>query len=411
MRGRSLINDLRIPGETRLIRARAGFRPIIRIDRPVLDAVRAQPAVFVLEGKTLILDSLDIIINVRDLPASQSCLFSCSGANLTLRNCTITLVNPANQPFTLIRAEGSAARGSRIRLEGSLIRGLLTSGFELASGSVDVAMRDTVFLGSQGPIVAGVGPGGGPSVLRGRVRARRSRPRSSRCRTELSLRGRDRRLLTVRSFDTAFGRFQGAGIASVIATNNATASPVEARRLGRAGQPVLRLEGILCQRRGTHDPGAELASFRSTWNGSDQSSQEILAPWPQPADLTEVVPADLAPFLPIRESAPDRAAVPTPFLKAKTIGTFPTPEVPLPLVLARVAPVRRFRRPATLASRACRPGALDYKLSNESHNSRLPNSFPGTMLPTSPTASDFVFDADSAEWHATPLTLSPANKF
>ncbi len=97
----------------------------------------------------MILDSLDMIVNLRDLNAAQTSLFCCTGANLTVRNCTITLINPANQPFTLVRAEGTTTLGSRIRFEKTLIRGAVTSGFDLGKGSVDVAVRETIFLGSR----------------------------------------------------------------------------------------------------------------------------------------------------------------------------------------------------------------------------------------------------------------------
>jgi hypothetical protein len=89
---------------------------------------------------------------------AETSLFCCTGANLTVRNCTITLINPANQPFTLVRAEGTTTRGSRIRFEKTLIRGAVSSGFDLGKGSVDVAVRETIFLGSQGPLVRGLDP-------------------------------------------------------------------------------------------------------------------------------------------------------------------------------------------------------------------------------------------------------------
>ena len=77
--GPFLINDFRIPGETRILRARPGFRPIIRIERPTLEAVRSQPGVIELKGKSLTLDSLDLILDVSNLPSAQGALFSCVG--------------------------------------------------------------------------------------------------------------------------------------------------------------------------------------------------------------------------------------------------------------------------------------------------------------------------------------------
>ena len=175
------INDFRVPGESRLIRARPGFHPIIRIDRPNLEAVWSLPGVIVLEGKSLILDSLDMIVNLRDLNAAQTSLFCCTGANLTVRNCTITLINPANQPFTLVRAEGTTTRGSRIRFEKTLIRGAVSSGFDLGKGSVDVAVRETSLPGQPGTARPRTRPGTKrrPAILGCRRSSGQPRPRFS----------------------------------------------------------------------------------------------------------------------------------------------------------------------------------------------------------------------------------------
>ena len=69
-------DDLRFSGETRLIRARKGLRPIVRIDRSTGDAARKQPAVFVLSRKSLTLDGIDLIVDARDLCAPRP-PFSC----------------------------------------------------------------------------------------------------------------------------------------------------------------------------------------------------------------------------------------------------------------------------------------------------------------------------------------------
>src|SRR5208337_4266098 len=338
------INDFRVPGESRLIRARPGFHPIIRIDRPNLEPVWSLPGVIVLEGKSLILDSLDLIVNLRDLTAAETSLFCCTGANLTVRNCTITLINPANQPFTLVRAEGTATRGSRVRFEKTLIRGAVSSGFDLGKGSVDVAVRETIFLGSQGPLVRGLDP------------EKRGDRRFSVVGGVLACRGpgfelkeaaggdaqRQPTPLVVRAFDTVFGRFQGAGIASILFSESTAASPRD--RVDWLGQ-----QNLFCGWKGYYASGPEqtlrvpsLAAFRSTWNGTDQNSREILASWPRPRHLGQAVPADLGPFVPGREPALAQAAAPRPYLGAKTLWTFPPPAVPVTVGLtgtgARGAP-------------------------------------------------------------------------
>jgi eukaryotic-like serine/threonine-protein kinase len=389
--GPLLINDFRVPGETRLIRAREGFRPIIRIERPLLQVVRDLPGVIVLDGKNLILDSLDIIINLRDLPPRHSCLFDCIGADLTVRNCTITLVDPGREPFALVRARGSNSRGSRVRFERTFVRGLLSSGFELGAGAVDVAIRETVVLGSQGPIirsrerekgvdhrvsvVGGVLACRGPAidlVEQGAEAGPKSRP------------------LVVRAFDSVFGRFQGAAIASVIASTNPSASP-------RDMVDWLGQQNLFCGWIGFYASGKEptvripsLSAFRSTWNQSDQSSLEIPVPWLQPPHLSQVTADVLAPFIPGREAALSQTPVPRPYLTAQTIWSFPVPIVPLPLVLVQGEHQE--------APRAINNVRHEVHAAPKAHGLRNTNDQAGPGRPGESTTGDLLFDADSAEW-------------
>ena len=72
-----------------------------------------QSAVFVLDRKNLTLDGIDLVVDVRDLSPKQTALFSCSGSNLTLRNCSITILNDTNASFSVFRVEASASRPTR----------------------------------------------------------------------------------------------------------------------------------------------------------------------------------------------------------------------------------------------------------------------------------------------------------
>ena len=333
--GPFLINDFRVFGEVRLIRARPGFRPIIRIDRPTLEAVRSLPGVIALEGKSLVLDSLDIIVNLKELPAAQTCLFSCTGASLTVRDCTITLVNQASQPFSVVRAEGSQGRESRIRFERTLVRGHVSSVFDLGKGKADVVVRGCVFLGSHGPMVRVQEPDSGSnhrfsavgSVLAGRGPGFELEDRKGREPSRVEP-------LVIRSFGTIYGRFQGAGIASVIACDDSKAGLRD--RVDWLGD-----QNVYCGWKGFFASGADrtirvpnLAAFRSTWNRGEESSLEVLIPWLRPPLLEQATPEDMARNLPGREAILKQVAVPRPFLEAKTLSTFPPPSIPTPLLLS-----------------------------------------------------------------------------
>jgi serine/threonine-protein kinase len=166
----------------------------------------------------------------------------------------------------------------------------------------------------------------------------------------------------IRAFDTVFGRFQGAGIASILFSHSPAASPRD--RVDWLGQ-----QNLFCGWKGYYASGPEqtlrvpsLAAFRSTWSGTDQNSQEILASWPQPQHLGQAVPADLRPFVPGREPALVQATAPRSFLGAKTLWTFPPPAVP--------ATVGRTGTATTV----------------------------GAVGPGNAGLLDLVFDTDSAQW-------------
>jgi serine/threonine-protein kinase len=389
--GPLLVNDFRIPGEARSIRARDGFRPIIRVERPVLPVVRELPGVIVLNGKRLVLDSLDLIVNLRDLPAGQTSLFHCTGAELTVRNCTITLVNPGNQAFTLVRASGSASRGSRVRFEKTLVRGLLSGGFELGGGAVDLAVREVVLLGSAGPMVRckerEAGADHRISIVGGILACRGP---AIELVDDEGPTGRNHQPLVIRAFDTVFGRFQGAGIASVIASADRAASPRE--KVDWLGQ-----RNLFCGWKGYFARGKEttllvpsLAALRSTWNGTDQSSQEIPIPWPQAPHLGQTTTDVLGPFIPGHEQALSQVPVPRPYLGAQTLWTFPEPAVPVPLVL--LAPGNSNPPPPPRAGTGFRQ-VLDVQ------GPEITSKAASVAHAQGGRTDELVFDADSAQWH------------
>ena len=156
------VDDLRVAGDSRLIRARPGYRPIVRVEGSSAEAVRTQRAVFVLDGKNLTLDGIDLVVDVNDLSPEQTALFSCSAASLTLRNCSITILNNRRAAsFAVVRTEPGLSRPTRIRFERTLVRGLFSSAFELAGGT-ELALKHSVVLGGPGPLIR-VTDGGTPA--------------------------------------------------------------------------------------------------------------------------------------------------------------------------------------------------------------------------------------------------------
>jgi len=321
------LNDPRVPGEARVIRSRPGFRAAVRIEGSRIEAVRAQPGVFNLDGRSLVLDSLDLVVNARDLGVNQQALFHVTGGDLTLRNCTVTIYNLAKAPFAFLRAEGGASQPSRVRIEGSLIRGDVSTLFDLGPGTSEVVAVRSV-LASDGPIV--------------RTSAAAQRPSRSLwtlgsalvCRGPLiDLAGESRseaadRRLEVRAFDTVFSRIGGPGVASLVHGDDA-ATALE-RELGWSGGGNLFAGwlGYFSAGPGHEIRARSLAAFRSTWNLGATDSREITSELPGAPWIADVSPPVLTPFLPGWEGLMAGVAQSRPHFKSRTLFGFPPPAAP-----------------------------------------------------------------------------------
>ncbi len=324
------VDDLRVAGATRLIRARKGIRPIVRIDRSTADAVRKQSALVVLDRKSLILDGIDLIVDARELSRTQTAVFLCTAANLTLRNCSITILNyAANMPLSLIRVEASAPNASHIRLEGCLVRGAFTDGFRIDGGPCEVVVRGSVLAAGGGPLVR---VNGADAALEGRIFLVQSLVAGPGPVIESTGRaaGSSRRPLVIRAFGSAFGRLHGSGIASVISSGDTNQPP--AKQIDWSGD-----ENLFAGWKGFFACGDDrtvtvndLGEARSTWNGTDRSSREILAPWAHAGVLAGATPADFSSFARSHLAVLHCAARPRAGLYEKAVASYSEPAVPEP---------------------------------------------------------------------------------
>jgi hypothetical protein len=332
------VDDLRVAGENRLIRARPGFRPIVRVEGSSVEAVRTQRAVFVLDGKNLTLDGIDLVLDVKDLSPEQTALFSCSAANLTLRNCSITILNSRRAAsFAVVRAGPGHSSPTRIRLERTLVRGLFSSAFELAGGT-ELAMKQSVLLGSSRPLIR-LTEGGSAQEHRlfflesilvgpGPIIQRESRDD-----------GPEPKPLLIRASGTVFGRFHGIGVASVLSSSLANARAARQIDWGGDNNLFAGWKGFFACGNDPTVTIADLAEIRSTWNNTDQKSQEFLAPWHQPYDLAATSPAELKPFVPGHEAILTQVAQPRSGLFQKAVGEYATPAIPQPIGWSSSVPV------------------------------------------------------------------------
>ena len=152
-------DNYQIAGKSRLIRGRAGIRPILQVQFTLQTMIRDQPAKFVLGGNNgverLIFEGVDLVVDVRDLPLTQTTLFLCEGVDLTFRNCTITIANAEDRRagFSVFRLD-NGPRPNQIRIERSLIRGPIQTLIDLKANRAEIAIDRSVIVGAIGPLFA-----------------------------------------------------------------------------------------------------------------------------------------------------------------------------------------------------------------------------------------------------------------
>lgn len=323
--GPHFIDDARVAGETRLIRAGEGVRPVIRIEGSSSDAVRALPGIFALDGRTLILDSVDLVVNVRDLGMNQRALFHCAGSRLTLKNCTVTIVNPLRLPFVFLRADDANGRESRVRIEDSLIRGDVAPLIELGRGSTELMVARSVLFGD-GAILR---LADADSTTRHRLHALGSALGSrGPCLDLGSGKPGSTPRLAVKVHDTAFGRFAGPGVSSLATSADPDSDLSQALQWRGSANLYSGWGSYYASGPDAMIRVGNLQAFRSTWNNERGDAREIAAEWPAPPAIADASPRLLGPLAPGFEWLIARVARPRPYLLARTLLGFPVPEVP-----------------------------------------------------------------------------------
>jgi serine/threonine-protein kinase len=413
-------DDFQIAGKDRLIRAKPGFRPIVKVEPPTTDFVRAQPAVFVLDGSRLILDGIDLVVNVQELPKNQSALFLCRGAELTVHNCTITVINPNSQPFALVQTDDSpgaeaqsgasaSSRFSKIRVENTLVRAQAATGFDLTGGSADVALVRSVLLSGAGTLFSLSGGSNSEPTGPRRIYLVRSVVATSGSVFSVAGTASGGGMLSpvIRAIGTTFARVSGDDSACLIGMRGeGSSSPRE--RLDwhgdyntYAGWPAWLSSGTA---RGVRF--SNLGAARLAWSGSDGSSKESTAVWPEAANLAWKTCAELRTLAPDRLAVLTRVAAPGPHLREKTIGAFERLALPTSLP-AQPAPFSGERTSSSAGSpggSTSGPGSNGRDRVRDSRpmpTARVPGLAPPPEPPppAEPGVIDLPFDALAAPWH------------
>jgi serine/threonine-protein kinase len=147
--------DLRINGSTRMVRAAEGGRVMIAYEKPTLQSARARPAVFVIDGKNVTLEGVDLVVRAADLTPQQTAIFLCRRGSLALRNCTVTIEGPIERPLAVVQLgsidpAGSGGRAT-VRLERTLVRAPGASLIQIADGDALAEVVECIGVSGAAP--------------------------------------------------------------------------------------------------------------------------------------------------------------------------------------------------------------------------------------------------------------------
>jgi serine/threonine-protein kinase len=381
-------SDFRLRGDVRLLRAGAGRRPIIRLEHPRLDIIKNQGALFLVEGKQLILDGLDLIVDLQDLPREHSALFWCKGGSLTLNNCTITIVNPQNYPMSLIRAQGTD-RPAQVRVENCFMRGASLSMVEYTGGMAEVAVVRSALVGGQGPLIVSTttAPGGERKLyLQQSVLASRgpflelTSPVGSRPMP-----------VSVRALACSIARFRTDESTSLIFFHD---------DVGGEAKDFVNWQGEQNAFMGWTDWAsmgnghavkvATLAAARTTWPPTDTLSQEYPNAWPLRPDVTQLLPEQLKTLAPQSLATLASVTPPSAYLFEKTIEEFKRPEIPV-----YVSPISNELQPGVGFIPGANPPPV-FAPPPFNPNPGIPGQPPDPNAP--PAVKELLFDVAAKPW-------------
>ena len=314
-------NDLHF-GEARLIRARAGFRPILSIKRPKIEA---DGAFLDLGERALTLDGIDIIVDVSDLPRSQPALFLCGGGSLNLQNCTVTVVNRSGYPFAIVATKASD-KSSHFRIERCTIRGAYTALADLSAAPADVVVTRSLVFNGQG---VGFSVVGSAMASRGLFLSRSIFATRGPC-IEMSDApgGAVPKALTLKVLGCTLAHFQTPAKTSLM-TWRGNGANAGAMVSWQGDHNLLQGWSDWLSVGTSHAVRVpDTAGARAVWPGTDLKTTEEPAAWPAPQAADRVTMEDLRVLAKSRLDVLSRAATPTPLLHQKTVEPFAKVAVP-----------------------------------------------------------------------------------
>lgn len=391
-------SELNLTGEGRVVRARAGYRPIVVLGRDRAEAVQGETSWLDVGEHSLTFEGLDLVVDVNGLPPTHTALFAGRGGSIVFRDCTLTVLDRPGltRTYSLVRSASASAGPGRVLFDRSYVRGVYTSAVDVSTGPAEVVLLRSVVLNATGAL-ASFGPApaaGGPrwlSVVRSialtwgpslEINDTSPAPRAAP--------------VKVRAFGSTFARFQaphGAGL--VQAWGDAPSASALLDWQGDANT-FAGWSGFLVTGPSKAQRVANLAAARAAWPGSEKGSHESRQAWPLLRPSPQGVALDaFRPLAPDRAAVLDRVAVPAPTLLSKTLEEFPPANVPGLVTLSAAATAGSQAGPATTASQlasakvAAEPGPAEHA------SAPGPSAVLGTTS-TVPGTRELTFDTQAA---------------
>jgi serine/threonine-protein kinase len=320
-------SKLRVVTDSKILRAKVGFRPIVALERSSVSDSANPDAFLDLADKSLVFEGLDLIVDASDLPRSVTTLIQCLGGSLTFRDCTVTVINNrSGVPISLVRA-ASAEKPMKVLFERTLVRGALTSVLDLSKGAGDVVFNRSVVLNGQGSLLSAEVTNGPErrlfalrSVLASVGPALQWLDGSPRIRP---------RPIPIRALGTTFAHIASPTRTSLLASRGSPCAATDLVNWQGDFNAFAGWVGWLSMANERDVPIPRIDDARTIWPGTDPSSITAFEGWPAGTAVETWTPTMLLGLA--KDRGATLAAVPTPsvFIREKTIGRFPRPSVPV----------------------------------------------------------------------------------
>ncbi len=305
------------------------------VARPRLRSARNRPALVVLDGSTLTIEGIDLVVQASELSIDQTALFLLNGANLTLRDCTVTVDGETESPLAVVQVGKPGDPGpykpSTVRLERTVIRGPSLTAVRVAEGPAQVTVSRSVSLSGKSPVisVAGGGEHERSVGLLGSLLA------SEDGIVELagSAAGPKAKPLPVHALGTTFARVEGAKPAGVVVVREPAAGGPDGPGVlwtgdrnrfsgfgGKASEETSKQRFVTL---------GNLEDIRAEWPSAEAQSETEAPPWPVESQSGWTSPTELASRFPKLAGLLAPVAKPSPNLRAWSVGGFePLPVAP-----------------------------------------------------------------------------------